>query len=483
MDDIQNTICETEYDLLLLDEEIDQLQAILAELQRKHNALADHLQAHRNLLAPVRKLPVEILSRIFTLCLPDQEYNDGGYTLRKSVMLPGQICRPWRDIAHSSPMLWSSISLAVTWYLKPELMLLAMIWLRRSAGCPLSLRITGTQTHHGEIHALLDLVVACSSRWKHIDLDIGLFQYGILHDVKRFLPCLETLVLRDTRDSTSVLDVFESAPQLHSVELQVQLWKVKLPWHQLTSLSISSCSLDVFLAILETGLDLLKCAVTVDDYRLIPRTDLVEHARLRSLSIVAEDNHIAVFDYLRLPALSDLEYTDELYPFAPSRLISLLKRSSCQLRTLTITFERCSLSDDDLIHILRLSPLLQELELKYSCCFGGVSNKVMTQLTYKDRGDPDSALLTPELQILKLTRRRLNATYRFAYSVLADMIESRWRLDNSVDSQTRVARLQCVNVSLDRDLARVDPIAIARLRRFKNEGLNIEMMDRHGDRV
>src|ERR1700691_4786614 len=233
----------------------------------------------------------------------------------------------------------------------------------------------------------------------------------------------------------SVLDVFESAPQLHSVELQVQLWKVKLPWHQLTSLSISSCSLDVFLAILETGLDLLKCAVTVDDYRLIPRTDLVEHARLRSLSIVAEDNHIAVFDHLRLPALSDLEYTDELYPFAPSRLISLLKRSSCQLRTLTITFERCSLSDDDLIHILRLSPLLQELELKYSCCFGGVSNKVMTQLKYKDRGDPDSVLLTPELQILKLTRRRLNATYRFAYSVLADMIESRWRLDNSVDSQ------------------------------------------------
>src|SRR5882762_1469322 len=249
-DVIRNTIGKTEHDILLLDEEIDQLQAVLVELQRKHDALAMHLQAHRNLLAPVRKLPMEVMSEIFILCLPDKQHDSNGYALSHAVLLPGQICRLWREAALSTPSMWSSIVIPILPRLRPGSLTMAITWLRRSGGHPLSLRINGIETYNNDINPLLEFIVASSFRLKAINFDPNLFRYQGLRDLQN-LPILEELIFQ--RPGVRVVDVFQSAPRLRAVRFDydcpVTLTKFKLPWSQLSRVSLCSGPTAAFLEI------------------------------------------------------------------------------------------------------------------------------------------------------------------------------------------------------------------------------------------
>jgi len=54
----------------------------------------------------IQQLLPELLSEIFTFSLPD-DWEHQIYAFRRAVMLPGSISRHWRDIALTTPRLWS----------------------------------------------------------------------------------------------------------------------------------------------------------------------------------------------------------------------------------------------------------------------------------------------------------------------------------------------------------------------------------------
>ncbi|KAF5316771.1 hypothetical protein D9619_006711 [Psilocybe cf. subviscida] len=91
--------------------EIDRVSAHLDELYSKHRALFRKVDAHRALMAPIRRVPVDIIQNIFLLCLPTQ--HNPTMSRRDSPMLLTQVCSNWRHIAHSTPLLWSAIHIAV----------------------------------------------------------------------------------------------------------------------------------------------------------------------------------------------------------------------------------------------------------------------------------------------------------------------------------------------------------------------------------
>lgn len=106
---IQATLLKMDSDLAQLDGKIDQVQATLDDFQKKRQVLSDVCYQHRALLSPIKRLPHEILSEILILSLPDLDmYNI--FTFRRVVMLPAIICMHWRDVALSTPRLWSSVS-------------------------------------------------------------------------------------------------------------------------------------------------------------------------------------------------------------------------------------------------------------------------------------------------------------------------------------------------------------------------------------
>jgi len=91
---ICDTISVAQADISRLDGEITRLNAVLDGLTRKRDALQTYTHLHTALVAPIRRLPPEVLSEIF-LCYND-ENNVLYIRLNKVPLLVGGVCSRWR---------------------------------------------------------------------------------------------------------------------------------------------------------------------------------------------------------------------------------------------------------------------------------------------------------------------------------------------------------------------------------------------------
>jgi hypothetical protein len=108
--------------------------------------------------------------------------------------------------------------------------------------------------------------------------------------------------------------------------------------------------------------------------------------------------------------------------------------------------------------------MLQDLELGGFC---SIARTGLVRLTARDRRNTSHTLLLPRLIKLGLTQ----VGGVFGYDAFADMVESRWRLDNLTESQmgdpqTQVARIQTIRISINRERANMDLITVARFLQF-----------------
>jgi hypothetical protein len=94
-----------------LDEDIQRATLELSALKAKRDAYKLYTANHQALLAPIRRVPVDILHSIFLLCLP---------TKHNAIMSPVQaplllthICTQWRELVLNMPLLWASIHIPI----------------------------------------------------------------------------------------------------------------------------------------------------------------------------------------------------------------------------------------------------------------------------------------------------------------------------------------------------------------------------------
>ncbi|KAF6746880.1 hypothetical protein DFP72DRAFT_822436, partial [Ephemerocybe angulata] len=83
------------------------LDAEIASLTQKRKELSESIDAHKRLRSPIRRLPKELLLEIFILCLPDR--HQPVLSEWKAPLLLTRVCKPWRILAMSAPVLWSSL--------------------------------------------------------------------------------------------------------------------------------------------------------------------------------------------------------------------------------------------------------------------------------------------------------------------------------------------------------------------------------------
>ncbi|KAJ7452899.1 hypothetical protein FB451DRAFT_1050704, partial [Mycena latifolia] len=88
-------------------EEIARLEALLEQLTRQRDELAEYIDSHLALVAPARRLPEDILREIFIATLPLDRHP--GMSPRASPLLISRICNDWRTLALSMPRLWASL--------------------------------------------------------------------------------------------------------------------------------------------------------------------------------------------------------------------------------------------------------------------------------------------------------------------------------------------------------------------------------------
>ncbi|CAA7263874.1 unnamed protein product [Cyclocybe aegerita] len=196
-----------------LDEEIEQKESELEELRGRRAAIMEATRNHRTLLAPIRRIPQDLLQDIFVACLPEDR--NPTMSADEAPMLLTRISSHWRQVAHLTPRLWASIyipvpSIPLQWVdqrqLGPEATESLInqriegvkVWIQRSRACPLSIRIYECDGNAGSPleRFLTECLIPVCERWKDLTLmgDTHSF-YPLQQLAASELPCLKSLSL------------------------------------------------------------------------------------------------------------------------------------------------------------------------------------------------------------------------------------------------------------------------------------------------
>jgi hypothetical protein len=172
---------------------------------------------------------------------------------------------------------------------------------------------------------------------------------------------------------------------------------------------------------------------------------------------------------LTLPALKELVVHPERgrsysFPFwAHDRFLSLLTRSGCSITLLTL-YNTC-ITSENLIEYLRHMPDLTKLEIIHESKQSSVINEEVLRLLTPDParrllGEP--ICLAPKLESFKMWKCICAPD-----GVLADMVESRWRV-KPIDGGMPMTRLNRFTGTVRKS---IHPEDLRRIREFHVEGL------------
>ncbi|KAK1223178.1 hypothetical protein PQX77_013945 [Marasmius sp. AFHP31] len=177
--ELQDLISEPKERIQRLDQEIHRLQAERDELQQ-------FVDNHSALTSPFRRLPADIWGEIFVHCLPKNKLNVALCTMEEPPLLLTTICRAWREIALSTPRLWSAVHIhfsGIDSDLAAAQMEGIKLWLDRSGSRPLTLSVSISNCaplnttselidfDSNPCTALMDLLACYSHRWRTLSLD------------------------------------------------------------------------------------------------------------------------------------------------------------------------------------------------------------------------------------------------------------------------------------------------------------------------
>ncbi|KAJ7581408.1 hypothetical protein C8J56DRAFT_833435 [Mycena floridula] len=150
--------------------EISRLSAAIDKLVLEKERLQANVASYKAILAPIRLLPEDMLREIFVSCLPSEEAASTAIT--DAPLLLGRVCRSWREIALSTPELWTSIH--IQFLFETDTLRLcdeAHAWIARSGTCPLTIRVTwNTVTDDPVPGNFIDSLTIFSKRWRSIEI-------------------------------------------------------------------------------------------------------------------------------------------------------------------------------------------------------------------------------------------------------------------------------------------------------------------------
>ncbi|KAK1222878.1 hypothetical protein PQX77_014300 [Marasmius sp. AFHP31] len=415
------------------DESIDRHKSIVKVLENERDHIIGTLARYNALISPIRLLPLEVMSQIFLLCLPDHPFVPPSSS--DAPLILTQVCRSWRDIALSTPGLWASI--AITVYktrCKPPASVIET-WMQRSKLHPISFAID-EQLQLEDFTANKDLITGAAimekflpaySRWKRVCLihsDWRINEMGItdIHVDHGPPPLLEELYmsreywLGNVRDPLRML---LAAPKLKSVHwrgiIAGYLSPAEIiPVERLSEVKMDNLlTMEQFYSILSSGSNLVKCNFTVFLAGAEDSTQEWTLPQLRELVIVADRADGRLFNVITTPAMGDISIKRIDGPPSVFQLIgerfwgqasflSFLSRSACSLHTLELA--DTDITPKELLEVLRLvSGTLKNLSLsnnhsEHNC----VNDEVLLPLTLPTAPSETQPGLCPCLTYLKL---------------------------------------------------------------------------------
>ncbi|KAJ6601061.1 hypothetical protein DFH09DRAFT_1126652, partial [Mycena vulgaris] len=301
-----------------LDGDIADMQKAIDKLKAERESLAAYVQAHRALISPVRRIPLDLLQEIFMACLPAHR-NCVMSTLESPVLL-SRICSSWRAISLSTPRLWARLHIVEPARRPPftlafeekftQRLETTKTWLGRSGGVP-------DEGGRNFIQVLLPF----AHRWQHIQFNLLPFAIETLtHLAVADVPMLDSVTLYQRSDMWGRLGLLR-APRISSFGMTGSNYAfsdLPLRWHQLTTLLMlrpspvnywrpgvqATITSETALQIISRCPELRSCGLRA------PRA-IVEHPFLHTFEICsasATSTFELLLGHLSLPNLQDFAF-------------------------------------------------------------------------------------------------------------------------------------------------------------------------------
>jgi len=312
-------------------EEIKRARAKVRRLEHQRDQVQGVVQELEALIAPVRRMPTDIMAKVFEYCVWDQSIPTADP--RMAQLLLAQVCRSWRHLLFSLPCLWTALQLDLPsgtqhWKALAQSKSLSMhVWLSRAKTLPISLFLNHAKGSAIPWHALVHLdkeILTLSCRLKDLSLHLSLQSLTcLLAFTWRPLPYLEHLELQNSNplptNEDPPLIVLHSAPSLKSLSLSwcsLDLRGFQIPWAQLQHLNLEYDASSFWNPVHSDYLQTLACCPNLTTLFLgigTPISDVhpvhtesvtLPHVHTFKLSIYVQTQYLQhVFDALHMPQL------------------------------------------------------------------------------------------------------------------------------------------------------------------------------------
>ncbi|KAJ7473998.1 hypothetical protein FB451DRAFT_1558270 [Mycena latifolia] len=450
-DHLASTISALSGELARYDAEIGRLQAQLDRMASERAALESYYELYRSLLSPIRRLPSEILVKIFTLFCPDPlptplrsiasilsapGQDPMAQFAQESLLTLSQVCARWHSICIGTPTFWTNIQLDSVLWSTPartsKMMTLLTNALERGGRSPLSLTVKSSPD--ASYAPALELLAAHSERWQTACFMCAASDMQHLSSVRGRLPLLQTLALWVTGTSLEI-EIFEDVPRLTVVQVAGIFETIEafttLPLHQL---QIFGCGEFVGLTELlgfgvSPAMSLMpRLSRTTDfHFQLISTNHATPFNESTSMPhITAEIAGLSldvltrfsptsvgpmlakIVESLTLPGLKELRIECRKYPLLPlpwphTQFLALAARSSFSTHLQNLELSHSIITEIELIECLSALASLERLAISdhLSVEDGGADQLLITDtlLTHLTR-TPPSACPVPHLRVL-----------------------------------------------------------------------------------
>lgn len=337
----------------------DELNTLILELSAKRDAASDDISVYQKVLSPVRTIPSDIWAEIFVRCLPTS--HNSVMALGEAPLILTRICKSWREIAMSTPLLWRSIHIAISPSRTPASQPHTAVkeWLDRSGTLPLHLSVYispiwavdpitdsppdgwGSPPISSTLEdisgkALMCLLLQYAHKWQRVELQIE--SLSALREISECqsdgFPRLESLVCnprRSEQDLYNFYGVFHSSSlrRLSFHRSAIMKWAaLPVQWQNITHLRIS-LNLWSFEALNLTVLDLFRGCTSVEACTLrinSPRSDWVTPLNLTN-AVVEQIETSSVVYLTKLHTLNLIDASQD-YPAILRAVLSQLQLPS-----------------------------------------------------------------------------------------------------------------------------------------------------------
>ncbi|KAJ6593312.1 hypothetical protein B0H19DRAFT_16957 [Mycena capillaripes] len=237
----------------VLDAKIGSLKAELEKLLEERNFLDTEIRKHEGALSPLRRMPTEIISLIFTFATPPVTPSNNLMDVQEGPWVLSAVCGRWRTIILSSPWFWTSLYLDFTDD-DPELPSFAGVLpmleaqLERSQRLPLNITFYAFDDYDctEREREVLELLALHCDRWETIKFTGPPVMYRLLEDIRDSLHILRKLDIAVPETTLEFMDLFQSCPRLEEAFVNAggygedRSWTAELPFAQLRRYSASN---------------------------------------------------------------------------------------------------------------------------------------------------------------------------------------------------------------------------------------------------